>query len=138
MTTDGLDSYPYAVQQHLGHRVDFAQLIKEYGQDAEGQRRYSPPAIIGTKRRYVTRYPDPDRVCTSHVERLNLDVRMKCRRFTRLANSFSRKLANHCAAVALTVAHFNLCKIHSAIRCTPAMAAGVTTSIWGIKELLAA
>lgn len=138
LTTDGLDSYPYAVRQHLGHRVDYAQLIKQYGQDAEGQRRYSPPRIIGTEKHFMIRFPDPDRVCTSHVERLNLDVRMKCRRFTRLTNAFSKKLANHRAAVALTVAHFNLCKMHSSIRMTPAMKAGVTNRIWSVGDLLAA
>jgi IS1 family transposase len=138
ITTDGLDSYPYAIRQHLGHRVDYAQLIKQYGQDAEGQRRYSPPRIIGTEKRYMIRFPDPARVCTSHVERLNLDVRMKCRRFTRLTNAFSRKLGNHRAAVALTVAHFNLCKMHSSIRMTSAMKAGITNRIWSVGELLAA
>lgn len=138
LSTDGLDSYPYAVAQHLGHRADYAQLIKQYGQDAEGQRRYSPPRIIGTETKFIQRFPDPDRVCTSHVERLNLDIRMKCRRFTRLVNSFSKKLANHRAAVALTVAHYNLVKMHSSIRMTPAMKAGLTNRIWSVGELLAA
>ncbi|MFP3941476.1 MAG: IS1 family transposase, partial [Thermoanaerobaculia bacterium] len=138
LTTDGFDGYPYAVRQHLGHRVDYAQLIKEFGQDAEGQRRYSPPKIIGTEARYLIRFPDPERVCTSHVERLNLDVRMKCRRFTRLTNAFSRKLRNHRAAVALTLAHFNFVKMHSSIRMTPAMKAGVTNRIWSVGDLLAA
>ena len=138
LTTDGLDSYPYAVRQHLGHRVDYAQLIKQYGQDAEGQRRYSPPRIIGAEKVYLIRYPDPDRVCTSHIERLNLDVRMKCRRFTRLTNAFSQKLDRHRAAVALTVAHHNLCKMHSTIRMTPAMKAGLVNRPWSMGELLAA
>ena len=138
LTTDGLDSYPYAVRQHLGHRVDYAQLIKQYGQDAEGQRRYSPPRIIGAEKHFMIRFPDPDRVCTSHVERVNLDVRMKNRRFTRLTNAFSKVWRNHRASVALTVAHFNLCKMHSAIRMTPAMKAGLTNRIWSVGELLAA
>lgn len=138
LTSDGWDGYPYAIQQHLGHRVDYAQLIKKYGQDAEAQRRYSPPRITGVDKKYFGRYPNPDRICTSHVERLNLDVRMKCRRFTRLSNGFSRKLENHRAAVALTVAHFNLVKMHSSIRMTPAMKAGITNRIWGVQDLLAA
>jgi len=138
LTTDGWDGYPYAVIQHLGHRVDYAQLIKEFGQDAEGQRRYSPPRIIGTERRYITRFPDPDRVCTSHVERLNLDVRMSCRRFTRLTNAFSRKLADHKAAVAVFAAVHNFVKMHRSIRMTPGMKAGITRRPWTVADLLAA
>lgn len=138
LTTDGWDGYPYAVIQHLGHRVDYAQLIKEYGTESEAERRYSPPRIIGTKTRYVCRFPDPDKVCTSHVERLNLDVRMSCRRFTRLTNAFSRKLRNHRAAVAVFAAVHNFVKMHSSLRMTPAMKAGVTSRIWGVKDLLSA
>lgn len=138
LSTDGLDSYEYAVKQHLGHRVDYAQIIKQYGQDAEGQRRYSPPRIIGTEKRYICRFPDPERVCTSHVERLNLDVRMQCRRFTRLCNSFSKKAANHRAAVAVWAAAHNLVKMHSSIRMTPAMKAGLVTRPWSVADLLAA
>jgi len=138
LSTDGFEGYEYAVRMHLWGRVDYAQLIKEYGQDPEGQRRYSPPTIIGQEKRYISRYPDPDRVCTSHVERNNLTMRMQCRRLTRLTNAFSKKWENLRAAMALHFAHYNLCWIHSSIRMTPAMKAGVTTSIWGIGDLLAA
>lgn len=86
----------------------------------------------------MIRYPDPNRVCTSHIERLNLDVRMKCRRFTRLTNAFSRKLDRHRAAVSLTVAHYNLCKMHSTIRMTPAMKTGLVNRPWSMGDLLAA
>jgi len=101
LSTDGWEGYPYAVRQHLGHRVDYGQIIKQYGTDSEAARRYSPPKIIGVEKRYLIRFPDPDRVCTSHAERLNLDVRKKCRRFTRLTNAFSKVWRNHRASVAL-------------------------------------
>ena len=138
LTTDGFEGYEYAVRTHLWGRVDYAQLIKEYGQDVEGARRYSPPRIIGTEKRYMSRYPDPDRVCTSHVERQNLTMRMQLRRLTRLTNAFSKKWDNLRAALALHFAHYNLCRMHSSIRMTPAMKAGVASSIWGIGDLLAA
>jgi len=138
LSTDGFEGYEYAVRMHLWGQVDYAQLIKEFGQDAEGQRRYSPPKIIGQEKRFISRYPDPDRVCTSHVERQNLTMRMQCRRLTRLTNAFSKKWGNLRAALALHFAHYNLCRMHSSIRMTPAMKAGVASSIWGIGELLAA
>ncbi len=136
--TDGFGGYPEAIAYHLGTRTDYAVLIKEFGTETAEERRYSPPRIIGTTKTRIHGNPDQARVCTSHVERLNLDNRMKCRRFTRLTNAFSKKWKNHRAAVALTVAHYNLCKMHSAIRMTPAMKAGVVSSIWGIGGLLAA
>jgi transposase-like protein/IS1 family transposase len=138
LTTDGWNGYPEAVAFHLGTRTDYAILVKEYGTENEDERRYSPPRIIAATKTPIHGAPITEKICTSHVERLNLDVRMKCRRFTRLTNAFSRKLANHRAAVALTVAHFNLVKMHSSIRMTPAMKAGVTNRIWSVGELLAA
>lgn len=138
LTTDGFAAYPEAVSFHLGTRTDFATLVKEYGTETQEERRYSPPRIIAATKTPVHGAPVEERICTSHVERLNLDVRMKCRRFTRLTNAFSKKLANHRAAVALTVAHYNLVKMHSSIRMTPAMKAGVVNRPWSVGELLAA
>ena len=137
LTTDGFSAYPEAVSFHLGTRTDYATLIKEYGTETQEERRYSPPRIIAATKTVIAGQPNEDRICTSYVERLNLDVRMKCRRFTRLTNAFSKKLANHRAAVALTVAHYNLVKMHSSIRMTPAMKAGITNRIWSVGELLA-
>jgi IS1 family transposase/transposase-like protein len=138
LTTDGWNGYPEAVAFHLGTRTDYAILVKEYGTENEDERRYSPPRIIAATKTPIHGAPITEKICTSHVERLNLDVRMKCRRFTRLTNAFSRKLANHRAAVALTVAHFNLVKMHSSIRMTPAMKAGVVNRPWSVGDLLAA
>jgi IS1 family transposase/transposase-like protein len=138
LTTDGWNGYPEAVAFHLGTRTDYATLVKEYGTETQEERRYSPPRIIAATKTPIYGAPITEKICTSHVERLNLDVRMKCRRFTRLTNAFSRKFANHRAAVALTVAHFNLVKMHSSIRMTPAMKAGITNRIWTVGELLAA
>lgn len=138
VTTDGFAGYPEAVAYHLGTRTDYAVLIKEFGTETAEERRYSPPRIIGTTKTRVHGNPNPARVCTSHVELLNLDIRMKCRRFTRLTNAFSKKWKNHRAAVALTVAHYNLCKMHSAIRMTPAMKAGVASSFLSSNDLFPA
>lgn len=138
LTTDGWNGYPEAVSFHLGTRTDYATLVKEYGTETQDERRYSPPRIIAAHKTPVHGFPVTERICTSHVERLNLDVRMKCRRFTRLTNAFSRKLQNHRAAVALTVAHYNLIKMHSSIRMTPAMKAGVANRPWSVADLLAA
>jgi hypothetical protein len=94
--------------------------------------------VIGAERTVVHGEPDRARICTSHVERQNLTCRMQMRRFTRLTNAFSKKWANLRAAMALHFAHYDLCRIHSSIRCTPAMAAGVTRTPWTVAELLAA
>lgn len=138
LTTDGLDSYPEAISYHLGTRTDYATLVKEYGTETQEERRYSPPRIIAATKTIIAGHPDEARICTSYVERLNLDVRMKNRRFTRLTNAFSKVFRNHRASVALTVAHYNLCTMHRSIRMTPAMKAGITNRIWSVGELLAA
>jgi IS1 family transposase len=138
LTTDGFNAYPDAIAYHLGTRTDYATLVKEYGTETQEERRYSPPRIIAATKTVIHGEPDEARICTSYVERVNLDVRMKCRRFTRLTNAFSKVWRNHRAAVALTVAHSNLCTMHSTIRMTPAMKAGITNRVWSVGELLAA
>ena len=137
LTTDGLNSYPEAISYHLGTRVDYAQLIKTYGTDpAEDERRYSPAKTISTEVRPVIGNPDPERICTSHVERSNLFTRTFTKRMARLTCAFSKKWANHAAALALHFAHYNFCKIHRSLRCTPGMAAGVTASILTLADLI--
>jgi IS1 family transposase len=137
LTTDGHAMYPSAVEDAFGGDVDFAQLIKVYGAAPEGPEvRYSPAECIGTQKNAVTGCPDPKRVSTSYVERANLSMRMGLRRYTRLTNAHSKKLANHCAALSIYFMHYNFARIHSTIRCSPAMAAGVTPHLWSIEEIV--
>lgn len=139
LTTDGFAAYVPAVEYSLGTRVDFAQLIKIYDQPEQGggERRYSPPHVVETIRKTIIGRPDEDRICTSHVERQNLTMRMMMRRLTRLTNAFSKKWENLKAALALHFAYYNFCRIHKSIRCTPAMEAGIAKSVWELKDLLA-
>ena len=136
ITTDGFGPYIGAVAECFGDGADFAQLVKHYAADhsVEGKHRYSPPQVVRVDRLVVS--GRPRHVSTSYVERSNLPLRMQQRRFTRLTNGFSKKLRNHRAAVALFVAHYNLCHVHETIRVTPAMALGVTDHIWTIGELI--
>lgn len=139
LTTDGFNCYPDAVTHSLGTRVDFAQLIKIYSQEEQGggERRYSPPKVVEAIPTPVFGNPDPERICTSHVERQNLTMRMMMRRLTRLTNAFSKKWDNLRAALALHFAYYNFCRIHKTIRCTPAMEARITNTVWELKDLLA-
>ncbi len=136
LTTDGMPAYPHAVSLSLGTRVDFAQLIKVYAASQE-EIRYSPAQLKATIIEPWIGRPDRDLVCTSHAERLNLTVRLRVRRLTRLTNAFSRKWDNLKAAIALFVFSYNFREIHRSIRCTPAMEAGVTDTIWTWAELFA-
>ena len=139
LTTDGHPTYPEAVAFSLGTRVDFAQLIKVYGkQDVEGERKYSPPEVVETLTKYIIGHADPRRICTSIVERSNLSIRTSVRRLTRLTNAFSKKWENLYAMMGLYFCWYNFCRIHSSIRCTPAMESGITTHVWTLKELLTA
>jgi len=113
-------------------------LIKVYRAGTEGEGRYSPAEISSTEVVPVYGQPDPERICTSIVERQNLSVRMGTRRFTRLTNAFSKKWENHWAAVACWFAFYNFCRVHKSIRMTPAMAAGISDHIWSVRELLEA
>jgi IS1 family transposase len=139
LSTDGLNTYPDAVEYNFGARVDYAMLVKEFG--AEGgdeQRRYAPPRLIGAEKITVSGNPDEARICTSHIERSNWTIRGHLRRMTRLSNGFSQKRANLRAALALFFAYYNFCRMHGSIRMTPAMAAGITRKPWTMADLLAA
>ena len=137
VTTDGLRTYIAPIAEAFGTAgVDYAQLHKTYEAEATGPGRYSPPKVTGTEKTPVFGFPIEELVSTSYVERQNLTMRMGIRRFTRLTNAHSKKLENHGAAVALHFAHYNFVRIHSSIRCTPAMAAGVTSTVWGMEELM--
>jgi IS1 family transposase len=137
ITTDGFTPYRSAIDNTLSDRVDFAQLIKVYQASPEGEHRYSPADVVATEVVPVLGNPDPDRICTSHVERQNLTMRMQIRRLTRLTNGFSKKCENLWAELALHFAYYDFCRIHRTIRVTPAMEAGITDHVWDLKELLA-
>ena len=137
ITADGFAPYVSAIDNTLSDRVDFAQMIKSYRATPEGERRYSPAEVVSTEVVPVVGTPDRNRVCTSHVERQNLTMRMQIRRFTRLTNAFSKKWENHWAALCLYFAYYNFCRIHSTIRVTPAMEAGISDHVWDLAELLA-
>ena len=138
LTTDGHKAYLEAVEGAFGGDVDYAQLVKLYG-STEGQgseKRYSPAKCTGIRKRKVEGSPDPADVSTSYVERQNLTMRMSMRRFTRLTNAFSKKIENHAHAVALHFMFYNFCRIHSTLKITPAMAAGVTEHLWEICDIV--
>ena len=137
LTTDGFPAYYDAVLYSLGTRVDFGQLVKIYAHLQEKETRYSPSEVVDAIPTVRFGNPDTERICTSHVERQNLTMRMMMRRLTRLTNAFSKKWANLKAALALHFAYYNFCRIHKTLRCTPAMAAGITKSVWELKDLLA-
>jgi hypothetical protein len=138
LTSDGYKPYLQAVDYAFGGmNIDYAMLIKIYGETSESQKRYSPAECIGCERKEIVGRPDPKHISTSFAERQNLSVRMGLRRYTRLTNAFSRKIENHSAAVALYYFAYNFIKIHGTLRCTPAMAAGVTDRLWEVSDLVA-
>jgi transposase-like protein/IS1 family transposase len=137
-TTDGFAPYKSAITTTLHDRCDFAQLIKVYRAAPEGERRYSPAEVESVETVLIMGRPDPERICTSIVERSNLSLRMGMRRFTRLTNAFSKKWENHWAAVALWYCWYNFGRVHKSLRMTPAMAAGIADHIWSVKELIQA
>lgn len=111
-------------------------LIKLYGEDRQGETRYSPAACLGTRTQIVTGSPKRKNVSTSYVERQNLTMRMHMRWFTRLTNAFSKKLENHVAAISLHFMYYNFVRIHQTLRITPAMAAGVTDRVWELADIV--
>ena len=139
LTTDGYPFYIKAVENVFAGTIDFAQLVKIYGNigQHEASGRYSPAPLIETIVKIQDGRPDRSHISTSYIERQNLTIRMGIRRFTRLTNGFSKKLDNHKAACALHFAYYNFCRIHKAVRATPAMTAGITDRIWTMRELIA-
>jgi IS1 family transposase len=136
ITTDGHRAYLDAVENAFGADIDYAMLQKIYGAPSdEEMRRYSPARCIGSDMKVISGNPDPKHVSTSFVERQNLTMRMQMRRFTRLTNAFSKKVENHSHSVALHYMHYNFCRVHQTLRCTPAMEAGLTDHVWSVEEL---
>ena len=138
ITTDGFRPYVDAVQYSLGTRVDFAQLVKVYSVPRDSEQRYSPAEVVDAVPVPQWGAPDLSRICTSHVERHNLTMRMQIRRLTRLTNGFSKKWENLKAMLALYFAWYNFCRIHRTLRLTPAMEAGIADHQWTITELVEA
>ena len=140
ITSDGYSPYVGAIDIAFGWDADYAQIRKVYetepGQDAA--HRYSPARVREVEKEILRGDPDPDKISTSYVERFNLSTRMSVKRYARLTNAFSKKLANHRAAFSLWIAYYNFCRVHETLRQTPAMALGVTDHVWTIGELITA
>jgi len=137
LSTDGWTPYEPVATTLLIDRCDYGQIIKVYGvPSGEEQRRYSPPEVLSCYSKTIFGEPEKARICTSHVERQNLTMRMQIRRLTRLTNGFSKKVENHRAAIALHFAWYNFCRKHQTIKTTPAIAAGITDHVWSLEELL--
>jgi len=136
LTTDGFKPYLSAVEDAFGSDIDYATLIKLYGQSDEPAKRYSPARILGVQAATITGNPNWKHISTSYVERQNLTMRMHMRRFTRLTNGFSKKVENHAHMVALHFMYYNFCKIHQTLRVTPAMEAGLMDHVWPLEEVV--
>jgi IS1 family transposase len=139
LTSDGFKCYLEAVTQAFGSQIDFAQLVKLYGSptgENVTERKYSPAECTGAKKTKICGNPNTQFISTSYIERQNLTMRMHMRRFTRLTNAFSKKLENHCAAIALHYVYYNFVRIHNSLSVTPAMQAGLTKSLMTIEDIV--
>lgn len=141
ITTDGRSAYLSAIIEKFPARgVDYGVLLKIYGpsgNDGQPETRYSPGRLVGLEKIPVLGAASIQNISTSFVERMNLTLRMGNRRFTRLTNGFSKKFENHCFALAIQVMHYNFARIHKTLRCSPAMAAGLTKTLWSVEDLVA-
>jgi len=136
LTTDGHKPYLAAVRGAFGMDVDFATLIKLYGPEPEGLKRYSPASFVAATGRHISGHPDKQHISTSFVERQNLTMRMSMRRFTRLTNAFSKKVENLQHAVSLHFMYYNFGRVHKSLdKQTPAMAAGIADHVWSLEEI---
>jgi IS1 family transposase len=137
VSTDALNAYVDAIERGFGSEVNYGQIVKTYSAlDLGEQRRYSPPEIVTVKRSIISGNPDVQSISTSYVERQNLTMRMHMRRLTRLTNAFSKKMDSFKSAVALHFAYYNFVRMHKTLRMTPAMAGGVTDTIWSVADLI--
>jgi IS1 family transposase len=136
LTSDGHKAYLEAVEGAFGGDIDYAMLVKLYGENPEAEKRYSPAVCIGACKAIVEGDPDPNHISTSFAERQNLNVRMHTRRFTRLTNASSKKVENHAHAVALFALYYNFVRVHKTLRMTPAMAADVSRRLWEIGDIV--
>lgn len=142
LTTDGHKAYIKPIEEVFGTDIDYAMLVKLYGEDPQPEKRYSPAQCVGTDIQVIEGNPDKSKISTSYVERQNLTMRMSMRRFTRLTNAFSKKVENLEYAVALHFMYYNFCKAHKTLNkvrslgITPAMAAGVSDHQWSVEDII--
>ncbi|HET8921775.1 MAG TPA: IS1 family transposase [Candidatus Acidoferrum sp.] len=136
LTTDGHRAYLQAVDNAFGCEVDYAMLVKIYGNDPQPDTRYSPAECIGCQMVEISGRPERKNISTSYVERQNLTMRMQMRRFTRLTNAHSKKIENQAYALALHFVHYNFARVHQTLRVTPAMEAGIADHVWTIEEIV--
>jgi IS1 family transposase len=136
LTTDGHGVYLNAVEQAFGSEIDYAQLVKLYGEDKAAETRYSPGKCLGARKNNVMGNPDPAFISTAYAERQNLNIRMQNRRFTRLTNAFSKKAEMLAYSVAITFMYHNFVRVHQSLRMTPAMKAGVTNTKWSVEDMV--
>jgi IS1 family transposase len=137
ISTDGFHPYKNAIRDAFAGRASHGVIVKTYSVTNLAKQaavRYSPAQVVAVSREVESGLPE--HISTSYVERSNLTLRMSSKRFARLSNGFSKKLEPHCAAVALYVAHYNLCRVHESLRSTPAMALGIADRVWTIGGLL--
>ena len=137
LTTDGHKAYLNAVEEAFGDDVDYGMLVKMYGEGPKTEARYSPAICTGARKTPITGNPDGKHLSTSHVERSNLSMRMHMRRYTRLTNGHSKKFENHCHMVALYTVWYNYARINSAVKIAPAMAAGISSKLWEMSDIVA-
>ncbi len=137
LTSDGHKAYLEAVEGAFGGDIDYAMLVKMYGPSTDGGKgRYSPAECTGAKKTRIEGSPDMAHVSTSYAERQNKTMRMHMRRFTRLTDGFSKKVENHAYAVALHMMYYNFVRLHTTLRTTPAMAAGISSRLWEIGDIV--
>jgi IS1 family transposase len=137
VTTDGHRAYLEAIEGAFGMDCDYAMLVKQYGLPTEEEaRRYSPARCIGCETKVISGQPDPKHINTAYVERFNLTMRMSMRRFTRLTNAFSKKLRNHELMIAIHAVHYNFVRMHKTLRCSPAMAADLSKTLWSLEDMI--
>ncbi len=142
LTTDGHKAYLQAVEEAFGADIDYAMLVKLYGEPAAAStdaaaRRYSPSECVGTRKATITGKPAPEYISTSYTERANLTMRMSMRRFTRLTNGFSKRVENHCNQLAIYFVFYNFARMHKTLRMSPAMAAGISDRLWDMSDIVA-
>jgi hypothetical protein len=138
LTSDGHKAYLEAVEGAFGADIDYAIINKIYGTAPEATKgRYSPAECIGVKKDRIEGKPDMAHASASYVERSNLTMRMHMRRFTRLTNTFSKKIENHAYAVALHMVYYNFVRVHQKLRMSPAMAAYVSKRLWEVSDIVA-